>query len=562
MIDRLNNLKRYVMLATVCLLLASVVDAQPVSMAVSAKPTRVAVLPAGKSGYQPAVGRFGLFAPPPLSKPHPALSHPEQSAIQQDKKQYATKVPTPVFHPPCTDSNACLTAFDTGDFSANAFFDRQSYCASVEQQIYNGKKEIVTQRPLVEWGLPFYSSGPIPISGTQFGITNLTQQKFYIYGDWRTALAQNDLVNQENTVLATRLNLELDYWITATERVHAFVGPFQDGGNFTRIEDGNFEGEFDLFNADTDTFFFEGDFGQIMGGMEGRYAEYDLPFTVGLVPLLFQNGVWALDAMIGAAATLPAKNSPMLDWSNYDITFFAAVDRISTGAFGFDEDAGALFGMHTFIESRGGYFEAGYAFVDDQEGAGRSYHNLGLSYTRRYMNRVSNSVRAIINAGQNPDGSPQTADGVLLLVENTLITKDPYNFLPYVNFFAGFDRPQPLARAGAFGGVLFNSGILFQSDALTGYPTLDATGNNTIGTAMGLELINPSYDQQLFLEFAALHVHNTNSLNAAAGNQYGLGMRWQKKLTTSTLVRADAMVGILENSDDISGARVEYRWKF
>ena len=551
MINGIHKTKLVVLSAAACLLLGNAMNAHPVS-----------ILPGIDSGYQPVVGRFGLFAPPPISKPHPAMGHPEQSAIGQDEKQYATKIPDPVFHPPCTDPNACLTVFDTGDFSTNAFFDRQAYCASVEQHVYNGKEEIVTQRPLIEWGLPFYSSGPIPISGTQFGLTNLTQQKFYIFGDWRTALAQNNLVNQEKTILATRLNLELDYWITATERVHAFVGPLQDGGNFTRIENGSFEGEFDLFNADTDTFFFEGDFGQIMGGMEGRYAEYDLPFTVGLVPLLFQNGVWALDAMIGAAATLPAKNSPVLDWSNYDVTFFAAVDRISTGALSFDEDSGALFGMHTFIESRGGYFELGYAFVDDQEGAGRSYHNLGLSYTRRYMNRVSNSVRAIINAGQNPDGSPQTADGVLLLVENTLITKNPYNFFPYVNFFAGFDRPQPLARAGAFGGVLFNSGILFQSDALTGYPTLDATGNNTIGAAMGLELLNPTYDQQLFLEFATLHVHNANSLNAAAGNQYGLGMRWQKKLTTSTLVRADAMIGVLENSDDISGARIEYRWKF
>ena len=534
------------------------------------EPLRVAYTQGVSSGYQPVVGRFGCFAPPPLTEPHPALLHAlectpgecQSSKVEKTKKKKEEPLPEVEFHPPHVDRNTCLTEYDSGDFSVDAFFDRQPYAACAEQEIYNGKYEIDTQRPLIEWGLDFYGSGPIPISGTQFGITNLTQPKFYVYGDYRVAIAQNNLVGDDKTILANRLNLELDYWITATERFHAFVGPLQDGANFTRIEDGDFISEFDLFSADTDTFFFEGDIGQMLGGIEGTYAPFDLPVTAGLVPLLFQNGVWTLDAMIGVAATLPAQNSPLLDWSNYDVTFFAGFDRISSGAFGFDEDAAALVGAHTFIESRGGYFELGYAFVDDQEGAGRSYHNLGASYTRRYANTVSNSVRMIVNMGQDPIGSQQTADGVLFLVENSLISPNPYNVIPYLNFFAGFDRPQPLARAGAFGGVLFNTGILFQSDALTGYPTLDATGHNTYGAALGLELLNPSLDQQLFFEVAALGVHGEEIQSSAAGNQVGIGTRWQKKLSTSTLIRADAMVGLLDNSEDVSGARVEYRWKF
>lgn len=531
------------------------------------QPVRVARLCGVSSGYQPSVGRFGVFAPPPIHEPHPALAHgmeihapePAKGKKAKDKEE---PLPEVEFHAPCIDCNAQLAQFDTGDFSVDTCFDSQPYAAYLQQDVYNGKTEVVTQRPLVEWGLDFYGTGPIPISGTQFGITNLAQPKFYVFGDYRVALAQNNLIGQEKTVLANRLNLELDYWFTATERIHAFMGPMQDGGNFTRIEDGEFFQETDLFNADTDTFFFEGDFGQILGGMEGTYAPFDLPVTAGLVPLLFQNGVWALDAMIGVAATVPAQNSPLLDWSNYDVTFFAGFDRISTGALDFDESAAALFGMHTFIESRGGYLEVGYAFVDDQEGGGRSYHNLGMSYTRRYANRISNTVRMIVNAGQDRNGAEQTADGVLLLVENTYLTKNPYNVLPYANFFVGFDRPQPLARAGANGGVLFNTGILFQSDALTGYPTLDATARNTFGAAMGLELLNPTFDQQLFLEVAYLGVRGDEARSSAAGDQVGVGARWQKKLSTSTLVRADAMIGVLDNSDNVSGARVEYRWKF
>ena len=490
----------------------------------------------------PAVGRFGLFAPPPLEQaPPPELGHQV-----------------------CVDPIACQTPVCLNDFSAEAWF--APYEACQEQGIYNDKYEVPTQRPLIEWGVPFYGSGDLPVPSERFGATNLSSPRFYVYGDYRVGFAQNELVDEEKTVLAHRLNLELDLWLTSTERVHAFIGPFQEDARFMRLEDGEFFEELDLFQADTDTLFFEGDLGQIIGGFDGDYAPFDMPVTFGLVPLLFQNGVWALDAIVGGAVTIPAQNSPVLDWSNYDVTLFAGFDRVSSAALGFEEHAATVVGATTFIESRGGYFEIGYGYVSDNDhdaaGADRSYHNLGVSYTRRYANRVSNSLRMILNTGQESDVSRQTADGVLLLVENSLLTENPYNVIPYLNFFAGFDRPQPLVRAGAFGGVLFNSGILFQSDQLTGYPTLDGSGNNTYGFALGVDLLSPDFDQQLIVEMAALGVSSDQSDRTAAGDQAGLGLRWQRRLSEAHLIRADAMYGWLDNSDNIAGGRVEFRWKF
>ena len=57
--------------------------------------------------------------------------------------------------------------------------------------------------------------------------------------------------------------------------------------------------------------------------------------------------------------------------------------------------------------------------------------------------------------------------------------------IPYFNLWSGFDDPQSVARAGGAGGVLRNTGILFESDNLTGYPTLDATGNDTLARRWG-----------------------------------------------------------------------------
>lgn len=531
-------------------------------------PLRTAWTCGVESGFQLSVGRFGLFPPPPLQENPFAHSAYESCGIatekgngKKSKKKVVVELPDVEHHAPSIDPQACGVPCATGDFSADAFFD-QAYNGREEQKAYSGKREIDTQRPLIEWGLPLYQPGPIPLSKEWFGPTNLAQPKFYVYGDYRVAFAQNDLVGREETVLAHRLNLDIDLSLTATERFHAFIGPFQEDGRFMRAVNGKYFEELDFLQADTDTLFFEGDLGQILGGFDHEYASFDLPVTAGLIPLLFQNGIWMQDAIVGAAMTIPARSSAGLDWSNYDVTFFAGIDQISSGAFNFDDDAAALFGATTFIESRGGYFELGYGYVSDQEGGDRSYHNLGLSYTRRYLGAISNSVRVIVNAGQDPNGGArQTADGVLLLVENSLISFNPYNVVPYFNFFAGFDRPQPLARAGAFG-TLFNTGILFQGDQLTSYPTLDTTGNNTVGAAVGIDFLSPAFNQQVILEVAALHASGPAANRAAAGDQVGAAVRWQKQLSTSQLIRADAMIGLLDNSNDVAGARVEYRWKF
>ncbi|MEM6798783.1 MAG: hypothetical protein AAF589_04645 [Planctomycetota bacterium] len=529
----------------IALLLAGVATAAPVTFLSSTEPAYQPITPRRlpavglPSNYQPVVGRFGFLPPPPL-------------------KTSAGLHETPQAIGPCQSLVPC----DDRDFTPNQRFEFAPYGACEEQGIYGDKQLVPTQRPLVEWGLPFYGNGPTPKSETWCGPTNLVQQKFYVYGDYRMGFAQNKNLGDEATILAHRLNLELDYWITSTERLHAFMGPFQDGGNFMRIEEGDYIEELELFSDNTDTLFFEGDFGQMLGGWEHTLAPFDLPFTAGLIPLLFQNGVWMQDTAWGVAATLPAKNSPLLDWSNFDVTFFAALDQVSTDAFDQAPHSGQLYGATTFIESRGGYLELGYAFVDDRHGVGRSYHNLAASYTRRYLNRVSNSVRVIVNTGQNGPTDQRTADGVLLLVENSLLTRNPYNFVPYVNLFACIGTPQPAARAAAFGGVLFNTGILFQVDALTGFPTLDATANNTYGAAVGVDMLAKNFDQQLILEAAVLQAFDDDATRNAPGDQYGLGVRWQLPLSTAHRLRADVMHAFTDHARDLSGARIEFRWKF
>ncbi len=433
---------------------------------------------------------------------------------------------------------------------------------SWESSAYRGKQAVPTQRPLIELGRPLYSGGVYPPAKTWFGPYNLAMPHFMVYGDFRTGVGINRNANGDANNWASRLNLDMDLEITATERIHAFMGPLDRAGDFTRLDFTNQADFVDRTDIRFDNLFFEGDLGAILGGMNDQDALFDLPFTFGFLPVFYQNGIWAADNVIGAAVAVPAKNSPLLKWSNYDATFFWASDQVNTDAFPADNNAAEFFGTAWFIEAYDGYIEADYAFVHDDVGGHRSYHNLSVAFTRRYFHRLSNSIRYITNFGQSLPSDQRTADGHLLLIENSLISAAPNTFVPYLNFFYGQGRTQSLARAAVAGGILNNTGISFETDALTGYPTLDATGVNATGAAVGVNMLGADFSHQLILELAALSANGSAQFRNASGDEFAAGMRYQKPLSNAWIFRTDHMFGWRQNASDLRGSRVELRWKF
>lgn len=434
--------------------------------------------------------------------------------------------------------------------------------AEGEQWVYDRRAPVPVQHPWIEWGRIWYSDGITPRGHNWFGSTNLAHPQFYLYGDYRTGIAsgRNEIGRTDN--LASRLNLDADLKITDTERFHAFVGPLTDGAQFAQVAlvDGQLDYQ-PIFNLNPVTAFFEGDAGAILGGWANESSPFELPFTIGLVPLLFQNGIWMEDAVTGAAFSLPAKHSRLLNWSNYDATFFAIADQINSPAFGQDENAAQALGTAWFIEAYGGYIETGYAYLHDRNFDERSYHNATFSFTRRYFDKIGNSIRVIINTGQDLPADQRTADGALLLFENYLVTAAPYNIIPYMNFFVGWDRPQSVARAGISGGILRNTGINFDIDGLNGFATLDTSASDTAGGAIGIDLLGAKFDEQLLLEVAYLYPHADGNA-AVPDDQFATGARYQFPISHRTLLRFDAMYGWRRGLEDVYGTRMEYRWKF
>jgi hypothetical protein len=438
------------------------------------------------------------------------------------------------------------------------------YVAQFQRDVYGGKYAVEPPRPPIEIGRQQYTSGAYDESSTVLGVKNPLLPGLAVYGDWRTAVAYNSNGGKDIAQVATRLNLDVDLKITGTERIHAFFAPIQNNNNakFTRYEFGGGDGN-DAFNDELDaqpqTLFFEGDFGSLYSGFSGQDANFDLPFTVGLFPLFLQNGIWANDAILGGAVSIPAKNSAALGLSNFDITVFAGFDDIDNpGIIGADDNAANLYGVTAFIDAFSGYIETGYGLVDGRdEREGLTTHFLTAAYTRRYYNTFSNSTRLFANFGG--DRSADT-DGIALISENSLITSLPSTLLPYANFFVGAGNPQPLVD-GFNAGILKNVGINFETDALTGYPKLDDTGSNTFGGAIGIQYLF-NLDQQIVFEVAMVQPFKDDGIGTDEA-QYGFGVRYQIPIDRAWLFRADATYHILDGGeDDNFGLRAEVRRKF
>jgi hypothetical protein len=465
-------------------------------------------------------------------------------------------------HFPNFDPLARLVPTDQELFQPDPIFNLP-YNAEEQIYIYGGKHPNTTARPLIELGRELYQYGPLQPGVNLFGRKNLVFPQLLVFGDWRNVIAYVDNGVIEKGILATKLNLDVDFQITGTERIHAFFTPLDRDGMVTRAEFAgrDQESEF-VLNPEPGALFFEGDFGRILAGFTDRDNRIDLPFTFGLIPLLTQNGIWLQDAFNGFAFTIPARNSPTLDISNMDLTFFAGFDKVTTGAIGNDHSA-SIFGIAGFFEANQGYWEFGYGYtLGRKKFDDLSYHNLSLAFTRRYFEAISNSVRVVYNFGQDPDrGRATTADGVLILIENSLITSQPLSLVPYFNVFAGFNKPQSIARAGGAGGILVNTGLIFETDGITGFPKLDDTGHNTYGGALGIEYLF-ALDQQLVLEVGGLNAFGNPDDRTAMGYQLGFGARYQRPLNNAWIVRADVIAATREHQRDLFGVRVELRRKF
>ena len=461
-------------------------------------------------------------------------------------------------------------SFSPDDFKPDPAYDPAGYDAEQQLVIYGGKFRVHNPRPIVEMGRPIYQGGIYEPPSAAFGQGNPTDHSLSLYGDIRTGLARNDNGGGAVSILAARANIDADLKLTGTERIHAFFRPFERNGQIAQCRSATIGFPStcsSTISLKAAALFFEGDFGAISNGWSGSSSSFDLPFAVGKMRLQMQNGVWLDDALTGIAFTIPSRHSTALDVSNFDITVFAGLNDVTTPAI--PDAAGAassnnrVFGFATFAEASQGYWEFGIARVAPR-GDTRSlaYNNLTGSFTRRYGGWLSNSVRIVHNAGQRSTGGANfpRANGTMLLIENSLVTRSQYTLVPYLNFFISHDSPQSVAKDADGGGILKNTGINFETDGLTGSPRLDDSGRNSYGGAAGIQYLF-DLKRQLVVELASIRPQGGNAGNGTPA-QVALGIRYQMALDQAWIFRSDLMVAHRQSQSDLKGIRFELRRKF
>ena len=111
-----------------------------------------------------------------------------------------------------------------------------------------------------------------------------------------------------------------------------------------------------------------------------------------------------------------------------------------------------VFGIASFFDANEGYFEAGFGIVEgEDEFADIDYKSITGAFTSRYGAWLSNSIRFVGTFDQDRDnGSQQTADGQIILLENSLITSLPSTLVPYANFWVGLIALNPLLMIAAY----------------------------------------------------------------------------------------------------------------
>lgn len=456
-----------------------------------------------------------------------------------------------------------LVDYDELAFEGDPDYTEHVYSADEQIKIYGGKFANGEPFYFHLLGRRMYPVGQFTEGLNILGRKNRLYPHLMAFGDLRLAYVYSEDGTDEKAEIAARMNLDIDLKLTSTERVHAFVRPFDKNGKFTRFvfgQDGVANEFQDQFDFNLDALFFEGDFGSIFTGIFDSYSKLDLPFAFGFMPILFHNGIWMNDAFIGAAFTIPAMNSAFFDISNMDVTFFTGNDEINSPISPLLNGT-KIYGANAFIEAMRGYFEIGYAYTEDEDlnNGDQSYHNTAFSFSHRWKNYASLSYRLIGNFGQEAlSNGEKNADGGILFIESSLVTDKPYTLIPYINVFFGVDKPKAVASQV---GILNNVGILFENDGMTSFPTLDALGENTWGGAFGIEYLF-NLDQQIIFEAAMVQPHAEAGSASTIDQEIGLGLRWQKPLSASLILRADAMVGLRTGQDDIWGTRTELRWKF
>lgn len=423
---------------------------------------------------------------------------------------------------------------------------------------FKGDDELPSRTPpILELGDAFLGTGNL-FPGFTLPTGAVWQPRFWVYGEFRSALQVWDLGknNQRQAEWANRLDLFGNLQLTGTERLVIGIQPFQgQNGQHTGYRISPDGDDFENFNLDIRTLFFEGDFAELFPRLDVfDFSPNDLGFSVGRQSILFQDGFLINDIVDAVGITRNNLRFAGVPWiNNIRVTALYAWNQIHRDDNTKDKNAD-LFAIFTQMDTSVSTFEADLSYTISNKDSGGDLFSGGISAIQRFGG-IASTFRLL--GSWAPEGRTRQADnGMLFFTE--LAWTPPYTYnIAYLNAFAGLKRFRSAARDRQTGGPLGRTGILFAARGIGNFPpALGNRADQSYGAAIGYQMFFDNLRRQLILEVGGRTDEDDNFTGA------GIAARLQQALGKRYVVQLDGF-GAIRNGDELGyGMRCELIVKF
>ncbi len=430
------------------------------------------------------------------------------------------------------------------------------------------------ERPgfLLELGNPYLGTGRIE-KGVRLPTGAIWQPTLIAFGTFRIAgqtFETTDLTgagDDRTSELTARLDLFFNLQLSGTERLVIGFRPFDTNGRFTSylFEPSQPSGDRtrEEFDGDIETFYFEGDFGEIFPNLDKEdFGRTDLGFALGRQPLTFQEGMLIGDSIDGAGFT---RNTLLpRGTSNYRMTFFAGVDNIhrhaGTGGPNLEDPDAELFAVLTSTDFRRSTVDVDLAYVTGSDVTG-DLIAVGVSAVQR-IGKFNTSFRLLASSAVDETTAFST-DGALLFSEVSWTPHYSHDLI-YFTTFLGVDEFSPAARGPSAGGPLGRAGITFAAVGIGSYGApLSNRSRDVAGGAFGYQKFFGSLKRRQLLTEVGVRVGTQSSEASAAA----LSARYQAAMGRRFVLVLDGFAARNEGLGDLPnetrvGGRLELLLKF
>ena len=424
-------------------------------------------------------------------------------------------------------------------------------------------------RYLLELGNPYLGTGRIR-PGFKLPTGAVWQPSLILFGTLRTAAQSFDDDRVRVTEIASRLDLFANLQLSGTERLVVGFRNLDRNGLFTSyvIEPNPGTAEFrarfedderfqEQLNADIESLYFEGDFGEIFPRLDGDdFGRTDVGFSLGRQPLLFQEGMLIEDSIDGLGLT---RNTLLpKGTSNFRATFFLGVNEVHRA--NVEDREAELFGLLTSTDVRRSTIDADLVYVRGGELTGDMIAG-GVSAVQR-IGRYNTSFR-ILGSYAVDDETAQSTNGALAFGELSW-TPHYTDDLVYFTAFVAVDEFSSAARGPATGGPLGRAGISFAAVGIGSYGApLDSRARDVVGGAFGYQKFFGAAKRRQLLAELGLRIGTRDPVadSAAAVVRYQMALGRRFVLVWDGFVgRREARIAALDRN--LAGGRFELVIKF